>query len=70
MRYAVHQVSVIVTDPYSGKKKYIVMNGIGTVLVEPVIRNTDVEDNKTKVFNGNQASITMSILAMREDEIK
>lgn len=69
MRYSLHQVSCIVVDPYSGKKKYITFQGTGTLLIEPVMRNTHQEDNKAKTFDGNQATIVVSVMAMREDAI-
>lgn len=69
MRYGVHQLSAIVTDPYSGKKKYIVLQGTGTMLIEAVMRNRAEEDNKAKKFDGNQASVTLSIVAIKEDPI-
>lgn len=68
MRYTTHQVTAVVIDPYSGKKKYIVLQGTGVLLIEPVMRNTHQEDNKAKTFDGNQAGLTFKVLAIKENE--
>lgn len=62
MRYKINKIVVWAEDPYDKKKqKQIVILGKGTLLVEPVMRNTQPEDNKAKTFDGNQASIIMRV---------
>jgi len=60
-RYRIDQVVVWATDNRTHEKLEIKIEGKGTLLIEPVMRNTEFEDNKAKTFDGNQATIIMQI---------
>lgn len=64
-RYSIHQVGISAVDPETHKNVYIVLNGAGVALIQAVMRKQG--DANTATFDGNQATINISIDRLQVD---